>query len=297
MANTIGSLSTLTAISHSFGSRVRTERAVRLARAPSGVRTTCGRQSRHPLEGPIGRWSVARSGATLKAAVSFTLQPSPLRHNSRMPPPRVRVVVADDHPLFREGIERAVRERPELELVAAAAEGREALATIRDLEPHVAVLDLRLPGLDGLQILNAVVRDGMPSRVLFLSASSDPELVYRAVQMGAAGYFRKEADRETILDAIAAVARGGTVIDPELQAGVFEQVRIRGTEDDRPILTAREREVLTLRAEGLTCPQIAERLIVALPTVKTYQARLYEKLGVSERAAAVAEAMRRGLLE
>ena len=79
--------------------------------------------------------------------------------------------------------------------------------------------------------------------------------------------------------------------------GVFEQVRIRGTEDDRPILTVREREVLTLMAEGLTGPQIAERLIVALPTVKTYQARLYEKLGVSERAAAVAEAMRRGLLE
>jgi two-component system, NarL family, nitrate/nitrite response regulator NarL len=231
------------------------------------------------------------------APVSFTLQPSPLRHHSGMPPPRVRVVVADDHPLFREGIERAVRERPELELVAAAADGREALTTIRDLEPHVAVLDLRLPGLDGLQILNAVVRDGMPSRVLFLSASGDPELVYRAVQMGAAGYFRKEADREAILDAIAAVARGRTVIDPELQAGVFEQVRMRGTGDDRPILTAREREVLTLMSEGLTGPQIAERLIVALPTVKTYQARLYEKLGVSERAAAVAEAMRRGLLE
>jgi two-component system nitrate/nitrite response regulator NarL len=87
------------------------------------------------------------------------------------------------------------------------------------------------------------------------------------------------------------------VIDPALQGGVFEQVRLRGTSDDRPILTAREREVLTLMAEGLTGPQIAERLIVALPTVKTHQARLYEKLGVSERAAAVAEAMRRGLLE
>src|ERR671937_1500321 len=132
-------------------------------------------------------------------------QPSRVRDDQRMPPARVQVVVADDHPLFREGIERAVRERPELELVAAAAEGREALTTIRELEPHVAVIDLRLPGLDGLQILNAVVRDGLPSRVLFLSASSDPELVYRAIQLGAAGYFRKEADRETILDAIAAV--------------------------------------------------------------------------------------------
>ena len=214
-----------------------------------------------------------------------------------MPPARVTVVVADDHPLFREGIERAVRERPELELVGSAQDGREALELVRELRPLVAVLDLRLPSLDGLQILNAITRDGLPTKVLILSASGDPELVYRAVQGGAAGYFRKEADRHTILDAISAASRGSTVIDAALQAGVFDQIRLRGTDEDRPILTAREKEVLTLMAEGLSGPQIAGRLIVALPTVKTHQARLYEKLGVSERAAAVAEAMRRGLLE
>jgi two-component system nitrate/nitrite response regulator NarL len=214
-----------------------------------------------------------------------------------MPPARVSVVVADDHPLFREGIERAVRERPDLELVGAAAGGREALERIRALAPQVAVLDVRLPELDGLQILNAVTRDGLPTRVVFLSASGEPELVYRAVQVGAAGYFRKEADRDAILNGIAAVAAGRTAIEPELQAGVFDQIRLRGTGDDRPVLTVREREVLALMAEGLSGPQIAEQLIVALPTVKTYQTRLYEKLGVSERAAAVAEAMRRGLLE
>jgi two-component system nitrate/nitrite response regulator NarL len=210
---------------------------------------------------------------------------------------RIRVVVADDHPLLRDAIERAVRQRPELELVAAAADGRDALRAIRELAPDVAVLDLRMPGLDGIQILNAATRDGLATRVLILSASGDPELVYEAIQGGAAGYFLKEADRDAILDAIAAVARGQTAIDPDLQAGVFEQIRLRGIVDDRPVLTAREREVLALTAEGLSGPQIAERLIVALPTVKTHQARLYEKLGVSERAAAVAEAMRRGLLE
>jgi two-component system, NarL family, nitrate/nitrite response regulator NarL len=228
---------------------------------------------------------------------AVTLHRATVRHHEHMPPRRVSVVVADDHPLFREGIERAVRERPELELVGSAQNGREALELVRDLEPAVAVLDLRLPGLDGLQILNAITRDDLPTRVLMLSASGDPELVYRAVQGGAAGYFRKEADRHTILDAISAAARGDTVIDAALQAGVFDQIRLRGTDEDRPILTAREKEVLTLMAEGLSGPQIADRLIVALPTVKTHQARLYEKLGVSERAAAVAEAMRRGLLE
>jgi two-component system nitrate/nitrite response regulator NarL len=228
---------------------------------------------------------------------SIVLRPRVVRHDASMPPARVSVVVADDHPLFREAIERAVRERPELELVGSAPDGRGALERIRELSPRVAVLDLRLPGLDGLQILNALTRDGIPTRVIFLSATGDAEVVYRAVQGGAAGYFRKEADRGAILDAITAVARGGTVIDPALHDGVFDQVRMRGTGTDRPILTAREREVLTLMADGLSGPQIAERLIVALPTVKTHQARLYEKLGVSERAAAVAEAMRRGLLE
>jgi two-component system nitrate/nitrite response regulator NarL len=214
-----------------------------------------------------------------------------------MAPRRVTVVVADDHPLFLEGVERAVRQRPELELLGAVGHGRDALAAIRELAPDVAVLDLRLPGLDGLQILNAATRDQLRTRLLLLSASGDPEIVYRAVQGGAGGYFLKEADREAILDAVTAVARGGTAIDPVLQVGVFEQIRLRGTGEERPILTAREREVLTLMARGMSGPQIAERLIVALTTVKTHQARLYEKLGVAERAAAVAEAMRRGLLE
>jgi two-component system, NarL family, nitrate/nitrite response regulator NarL len=210
---------------------------------------------------------------------------------------RVGVVVADDHPLFREGLERAVRGRPELELLWAAAEGREALERIRELAPDVAVLDIRLPGLDGFQVLNALVRDGSGTRVVFLSATAEQELVYLAVQAGARGYFRKEADRDAVLDGIAAVARGGTAIDAELQAGVLEQIRFHRPYEDRPVLTPREHEVLALMAEGLSGPQIAERLIVALTTVKTHQARLYDKLGVSDRAAAVATAIRRGLLE
>jgi two-component system nitrate/nitrite response regulator NarL len=229
--------------------------------------------------------------------VAIVHQRAPVRDHLGMTPARVPVVVADDHPLFRDGIERAVRERPDLELVGAAADGREALELIRAREPRVAVLDLRLPELDGFGVLNAVTRDQLPTRVLILSASGDAELVYRAVQGGAAGYFRKESDRQAILDAIAAVARGDTVIEPGLQAGVFDQIRVRAGLEERPILTEREREVLALMAEGRSGPQIADRLIIALPTVKTHQARLYEKLGVSDRAAAVAEAMRRGLLE
>jgi two-component system nitrate/nitrite response regulator NarL len=197
---------------------------------------------------------------------------------------RVRVLVADDHPLFREGVERAVRARPDLELVAAAGDGREALDAIRAMAPDVALLDLRLPGLDGLKVLHALIRDGLSTRVVFLSAAGDPATVEAALAAGAAGYFAKETEREVILDGVAAAARGAAPRRP------------RQTTEPPP-LTARERDILRLIADGLSAPQIAARLIVAVPTVKSHQARLYGKLGVSDRAAAVAQGMRRGLLE
>jgi two-component system nitrate/nitrite response regulator NarL len=211
--------------------------------------------------------------------------------------PRVTVLVADDHPLFREGIARAVRERPDLELVAEERDGRAALERIRAQEPAVAVVDLRLPELDGIAIANAVSRDGLPTRVLVLSAFTEPRPVYEAMAAGAAGYFSKDADREDVLDAIAAVARGESRVEPRLQSALFEQVRDRAREPGRPLLTPREREIVGLMADGLSAPAIGERLFLATATVKSHQAHVYEKLGVSDRAAAVAEGMRRGLLE
>ena len=214
-----------------------------------------------------------------------------------MPVTRVSVLVADDHPLFRDGIVRAVRERPDLNLVGEAADGQSALDLIRRLAPAVAVLDFSLPQLDGLEVLNALRRDGLGTRVLMLSASTEGEIVFRAVSEGAAGYLPKSATREAVCDAVVAVARGQSVLDPDLQTGLLDQVRARGVDDARPVLTAREHEVLSLMAAGMSAPEIGEHLFIAASTVKTHMAHLYEKLGVSDRAACVAEAMRRGLLE
>jgi two-component system nitrate/nitrite response regulator NarL len=213
------------------------------------------------------------------------------------PGSRVRVLIVDDHPLFLEGVERAVRERPEYEVVAAVAGGREALQRIRDSAVDVALVDLRMPDLDGLALIAALRRDHLRTRVILLSASADPAIVYDAMAAGAAGYFAKDADRERVVEAIAAVARGATLVDEGLHAGVFAQLRSRAVDDARPALSKREREVLGLVADGLSAPAIARRLVLAVPTVKTHLAHLYDKLGVSDRAAAVAEAMRRGLLE
>jgi two-component system, NarL family, nitrate/nitrite response regulator NarL len=212
-------------------------------------------------------------------------------------PQRVRVFVADDHPVYREGIVRAVKERPDLELVGEAADGRAALDRIKDLTPDVAVLDIRMPGLDGTQVLSAIRRDGIATEVLFVSAFMEPELAYKTVAEGAKGYLSKESSRQEICDAIVAVARGGTALAPEVQAGLALEIQQRERSDGRPDLTPRESEVLHMIAEGLSAPEIARRIHLSPTTVKTHLHTLYEKLGVSDRAAAVAEGMRRGLLE
>src|SRR3954471_6663154 len=142
----------------------------------------------------------------------------------------VRVFVADDHPMYREGLVRAIKERPDLELVGQCADGRTALPEIRRLTPDVAVLDVRMPGLTGTEVLNAIARERIITRVVFLSAHVDSELVYRAVAMGAAAYLSKEADRATIFDAVVAVARGQTVLSPEIQSGLAARFQRGGTE-------------------------------------------------------------------
>jgi two-component system nitrate/nitrite response regulator NarL len=206
------------------------------------------------------------------------------------------VLAADSHPLYRDALARVIRERPELELVGQASDGRAALAAIGSRRPDVAVIDRTLTGLSGEQILNAVGRDGLRTRVVMLAAEPDPGVVYAAIANGAAGYLTKHADARELCDAISAVARGRTVLSPRLQTGIAGEIRLRSAVE-RPVLSEREREILKLVAAGLTAPGIGRQLCLATPTVKTHLHHVYEKLGVAERAAAVAEAMRRGLLE
>jgi two-component system, NarL family, nitrate/nitrite response regulator NarL len=210
---------------------------------------------------------------------------------------RASVLIADDHPLYREGLARAISGRPDLELVSEVSDGRNALEQIQQLAPDVAVLDMRMPGLRGLEVVEALTRDGSPTRVLVLSAAIESSLVYAAVAAGAAGYWSKDAERDAICDAIAAVARGERVLDPTLQSGVFSEIHAREVDTGRPVLTSREHEILLCIAQGKTAPAIGAELFLSTATVKTHLAHLYEKLGVSDRAAAVAEAMRRGIVE
>jgi two-component system nitrate/nitrite response regulator NarL len=209
---------------------------------------------------------------------------------------RIRVFVADDHPLFREGVVRAIKERPDLELVGGCGDGRDALAHIQELQPDVALLDMRLPSLGGIQVITALSDAGSPTHVLVLSAFNDSPLVYDAISAGARGYVTKDADRQTICNAITAVARGRTVFSIDLHDGLAEQIRAH-RQDQRPRLSAREREILALTAEGRSSPEIARILFLSTSTVKTHLQHIYEKLEVSDRAAAVAKAFREGVLQ
>jgi two-component system nitrate/nitrite response regulator NarL len=209
---------------------------------------------------------------------------------------RVRVLVADDHPLYREGVVRALSASGQVEVVAEAEDGRSALAKMQELLPDVALIDYKLPGLDGVAVTNAVVREQLPVRVLLVSAFTDSGVVYKALETGAAGFLSKEARREQIVDAVLACSRGEHIVPPDVAAGLVSEIRLR-KQDDRPALTKREQEILHLIAAGKSLPEIAEQLYLGLTTVKTHVQHLYEKLGVSDRAAAVATGMRRGLIE
>jgi two-component system, NarL family, nitrate/nitrite response regulator NarL len=210
---------------------------------------------------------------------------------------KVRVVVGEDHPLFREGLVRALTSSGAVDVVAEADDGIAALALIKTHLPHVALLDYRMPGMDGAKVAAAVRRDDLPTRVLLLSAHDESAIVFHALAEGAAGFLPKESTKAEIVKGVLDCAEGRDVVSPALAAGLAGEIRRRGEEAQTPALTPRETEVLNFIAQGCSIPTIAAELYLAPSTVKTHVQRLYEKLGVGDRAAAVAAAMRRGLLE
>ncbi|WP_214371278.1 response regulator [Pseudonocardia sp. H11422] len=209
------------------------------------------------------------------------------------------MAIADDHPVYREGMVRAIGRHPELELVAELSEAMKALAEIRALEPDVAVLDLRLPDLDAITVIETLEQEGLQTKVVIVSAYCESATVYRALSYGARAYLSKVCSGDFLCDAVLAVARGSTVIPGEIQSELASEIRARRERgaDNEPVLSIRELEVLRLAAEGVSSSGIAERLFVSTATVKTHLQHLYTKLEVSDRAAAVAAGFRRGLLK
>jgi two-component system, NarL family, nitrate/nitrite response regulator NarL len=206
------------------------------------------------------------------------------------------VLVAEDHPLYLDGVTQLIDSQPQFTVVVSTGEGRAALAELRRLQPDVAVLDLALPDIGGLEIIDAITRERLKTLVVCLSAREDSATIYRALAAGARAFLPKGCSGADILEAVGVVARGGSLIPRAIQGNLTRELRLRHEPTDRPVLSARELEVLQLAAEGMTVSEIAGKLIIGEATVKTHLQHIYEKLEVSDRTAAVAQAFRLGFV-
>lgn len=206
------------------------------------------------------------------------------------------VLVADDHPVFRDGLVQGLASYPDVAVVGQAANGQETLRLMREVEPEVALVDLSMPDMDGLEILETAAAEGLPTRIVLISASVNAEEVFKAVSLGARGYVDKWSRRSEFHAAIVAAADGSerlsSTAQRELASALRSQTSRNGIE-----LTDREREILQLTADGHSVESVADALYLSQSTVKTHLARLYQKLGVHTKAAAVAAAMRKQLIE
>jgi DNA-binding NarL/FixJ family response regulator len=213
----------------------------------------------------------------------------------------IRVLLADDQELLRAGLRMVLKPQPDIELVGEAADGEQAVALARRVKPDVAVMDIRMPGIDGIEATRRLLVHPEAPRVLVLTTFGEDEYVYDALRAGASGFLLKDAPPEELVTAIRAVARGDALLGPAVTRRVIEAfVRSRPpTQTAAGIverLTARELEVLMLVARGLSNAEIAEQLVVSEATVKTHVARLLTKLDLRDRVHAVVFAYESGLV-
>jgi DNA-binding NarL/FixJ family response regulator len=203
--------------------------------------------------------------------------------------PPIRVLAADDHPMVRAGLAAVIGSEPDMEFVGEAANGHEAVTLYRDRRPDVVLMDLRMPGMDGLTATRTILGEFPTARIVVLTTYDGDEDVHRALEAGAKGYLLKDMLRTEVINTIRAVHRGQKVIPPQVASRLAEYVpRIR--------LSERELEVLALAAKGLSNKEIARVLGRAEETIKVHLKNVFDKLGVEGRTEAVTTALQRGIL-
>jgi len=213
-----------------------------------------------------------------------------------MPP--IKVLIVDDHPVVRRGLHSILGDAKDLQVVGEASNGSEALKQVAALKPDVVLMDIRLPGPDGVQITRRVRREFPEVRVIILTTYDDDQHLYNAIEAGAHGFLTKHADYSDLAESIRAVARGERLLSPALVGKVLDRFQhlARAQALQQSGLTEQEIELLRLIAQGETNKEIGDKLFWSEVTVKRRASEVYGKLNVADRAQAVGEAMRRGLI-
>ena len=213
----------------------------------------------------------------------------------------IRILIADDHLIIRQGLRLILETEKDFKLVGEASDGAEALSLSTELHPDVVLMDLRMPGMDGLTAIERLRVEQPDVAVVILTTFNEDELMLRGLQAGARGYLLKDTDRASLFDTIRAAARGETLLKPEIMAKVLSSAGShhsgKTAMEPPSILTERESQVLEGVARGERSKEIAVHLGISERTVKAYLANIYDKLGVDSRAAAIAVAAQKGLLK
>jgi DNA-binding NarL/FixJ family response regulator len=210
----------------------------------------------------------------------------------------IKLLLADDHTLVRQGLRQFLEMDGDIEVVGEASTGGEVLEQIEEKRPDVVVLDLRMPGMDGLEVARRIQEDSPEVGVMMLSAYDYRQFVVEAVRAGARGYVLKSMDADQLVQAVHLVATGNMVFDPQVVVALAEELsRAKEREQKGDVLTSREIEVLQLLAFGNSNKDIADQMNISAETVKTHLEHIFRKLGTSDRTAAVAEALRRRVIE
>lgn len=215
--------------------------------------------------------------------------------------PKIKLILADDHAVVRSGLRMLLEVQPDIEILAEVESGTEAVAKTQSLSPDIVLMDIQMPGLNGIEATKQIKQLAPDTAVLALTMYEDDQYFFEMLHAGASGYVPKRAAPDELLTAIRAVGRGEVYLYPSLASRLVQDYLKRADSGDQPLiyddLTPREREVLTLIAEGLTNPEIAERLVISVKTVDRHRENIMRKLNLHSRIDLVKYALRIGLID